>query len=150
MNLDFFDFIIFIAGIVIGYAGGRYFIKPQKQEIKPDDATAISLKQNIEQQQITIDRFFEEADDVLSHTERAVQRLRQQISDGASTLSSISVAPSEKKAIIEDNIGNNITADAVPPRDYALKADSEDMGTLSEGFGLPQNNPQDKKETSPP
>jgi len=149
MNLVAFDLIIFIVGGAVGLAAGLYFKKSKKhtQTTTTDGTSVNTLQQDIDKKQVVIDSFFEDANDALTQTERLVARLRNQLAAGAAELSATKVPATNKIDKIENPTESSLAIE--PPRDYALKEDTDSPGTLSEEFGFSQEQTKEKTDTPP-
>lgn len=137
MILEEFNIIVFITGVVAGFAAA-FALKSitsknaKKNAMSNSNAITIkSLQQELDKKQVFIDNFFSDSSENLLAVEKRLSELRSSISSGASQLSHVKVppapvAPQEQAA--EDSVSE-------PPRDYAPKGD-DGQGMLSENFGL--------------
>ena len=141
MNLEVFDAVIFIAGAAVGLLLGMNIKKESKQTTNQTILTPDAIQHELDKQQVAIDHFFEDTENALEQAELNVAKLRNQIANGALELSNknikVSSAPTTAEAEEETtSLGTE------PPRDYALKPDTQSPGMLSEEFGL--NKDQEK------
>ncbi|BFM48019.1 DUF1043 domain-containing protein [Marinomonas sp. THO17] len=139
MNLEEFNVIVFITGIILGSIA-TYSIKNllNKNNNKPIEAndnlvTMKSLQQELANKQVIIDNFFADSNEQLNIVEKRLGELRANLASSASQISNVKVdAPMSHRDTLETNPNE-------PPRDYALKND-KDHGMLSEAFGLKNKN----------
>lgn len=137
MNLEEFNIIIFITGIICGCLLTLALKSLIAKRIKytPNSHSELNsikyLQQELDNRQTIIDGFFLDSNKQLMSAEKHLAALRTTLSNNAKELSGVTV---------EDN--NTINADvsespdiAAPPKDYVLKSDQE-PGMLSESFGL--------------
>lgn len=136
MNLEVIDAVIFIAGAAVGLFLGMSMKKDNKPAANSNTIlTPDAIKHELDKQQVAIDSFFEDTESALEQAETTVAKLRNQIANGALELSNVSI----QKNTTPSNTPNedeSISIDAEPPRDYALKVDTQSPGTLSEEFGF--------------
>ena len=142
MNLEEFNIIIFITGIIVGcvatLAVKSFSTKQQSKQTASNSniITIKSLQQELDNKQVIIDNFFTDSNEQLTFVEKRLTELRNCLASNASQLSNVTieVAPSTP------NTNNTEKAPITePPRDYALKKDKE-PGMLSESFGLDDRN----------
>ncbi|MEL0613420.1 ZapG family protein [Marinomonas arenicola] len=147
MNLEEFNVIVFVTGAIVGFAIALVLKSITSKSTEKDSSsssnaiTIKSLQQELDKKQVIIDNFFSDSNEHLLTAEKRLAELRKNLSSGASQLSHIdipaSINPQSTSAVEED-----ITE---PPRDYALKSDTE-QGMLSEDFGL-KNKPESLEPT---
>ncbi|MBD5771716.1 DUF1043 domain-containing protein [Marinomonas colpomeniae] len=137
MNLEEFNIIIFITGIISGclltLAFKNLIAKKTKQTPK-SNSELVSIKylqQELDNKQVIIDNFISDSNEQLTSVEKRLANLRTTLSNNAKQLSNV---------VIEDNKTSKTDTPepldvAAPPKDYALKTDKE-PGMLSESFGL--------------
>ena len=141
MNLEEFNIIIFITGIIIGcvatLALKSYSAKnnSKKAGSSSNIITMKSLQQELDSKQVIIDNFFTDSNEQLMSVEKRLADLRNSLADNASQLSNIKV---EKSTTNNADTTEEHTF-TEPPRDYALKKDKE-PGMLSETFGFDERN----------
>lgn len=142
MNLEVFDVIVFVTGAAIGLivglsikgAAGKWLGGTSEQNPSEYSGfTPDSLQNELDRKQVMIDDFFNETNVTLKQTERLMASLRNKLASGAQQLSSIEL-PSVR--IDEGSAHSSNEQPIEPPKDYALKRDQQDSGTLSEGYGL--------------
>ncbi|WOD07100.1 DUF1043 domain-containing protein [Marinomonas sp. GJ51-6] len=138
MNLEEFNIIIFITGIILGsvitLAIKNFTAKNTKKASSSDLVTIRSLQQELESKQVIIDNFFMDSNEKLNFIEKHMASLRSTFAENAKQISSVIIDP--KSGTENGEINQPEATDAVaPPRDYALKKDKE-PGMLSEEFGL--------------
>ncbi|AEF55001.1 ZapG family protein [Marinomonas posidonica] len=143
MNLEEFNVIVFITGIIVGSIA-TYSIKNllAKNNTKQSDTTnnlvtMKSLQQELDNKQVIIDNFFADSNEQILMIEKRLTELKNNLASNASQLSNVKVNVAPTSQSFEENIS------AEPPRDYALKKE-QDQGMLSEAFGL--NNPETELE----
>ena len=142
MNLEEFNIIIFITGIIIGcvatLALKSYSAKNNSKKMNSSSniVTMKSLQQELDSKQVMIDNFFTDSNEHLMSVEKRLTDLRNALADNASQLSNIKIERSTTSADSSDTIE---AESFEPPRDYALKKDKE-PGMLSETFGFNDNN----------
>lgn len=142
MNLEEFNIIIFITGIIIGcvatLALKSYSAKnnSKKADSSSNIITMKSLQQELDSKQVIIDNFFTDSNEHLMSAEKRLADLRNTLADNATQLSNIKI---ERSTASSNNTDTIEPASFEPPRDYALKNDKE-PGTLSESFGLDDRN----------
>ncbi|ETI61631.1 ZapG family protein [Marinomonas profundimaris] len=141
MNLEEFNIIIFITGIIIGCVATLVIksinTKHNKQaEPSLNIVTMKSLQQELDNKQIIIDNFFTDSNDHLLQVEKRLSDLRSSLANNASQLSNIKIDNSTTPNTTQTAETPTATE---PPRDYALK-DDEEPGMLSETFGLDDRN----------
>ena len=144
MNLEEFNIIIFITGIIIGcvatLALKSYIAKNNRKQTDSSSniITMKTLQQELDNKQVIIDNFFADSNQHLITVEKRLAELRNCLAENASQLSNI---PVESSATGEQNQTSEFSDSVEPPRDYALKQ-GEEPGMLSENFGL-ENRAQD-------
>ncbi|MBJ7537728.1 DUF1043 domain-containing protein [Marinomonas transparens] len=137
MNLEEFNIIVFVTGIILGGAISLAFKSltsknTNKQPISNSGTVSIkSLQQELDKKQVIIDNFFADSNEQLTMVEKRLAELRTNLESGAGQISNINIT--KRTASIETPDTDSIVFE--PPRDYALKTDKE-QGTLSEKFGL--------------
>ncbi|MEO9274116.1 DUF1043 domain-containing protein [Marinomonas sp. 5E14-1] len=138
MNLEEFNIIIFITGIILGsaitFAIKNLTAKSTKKASNSDLVTTRSLQQDLESKQVIIDNLFMDSSEKLHLIEKHMASLRNTLTENAKQISNIAI---DSKNSIESNeaVSSEATEVVAPPRDYALKEDKE-LGMLSEEFGL--------------
>ncbi|MDE8603439.1 DUF1043 domain-containing protein [Marinomonas sp. RSW2] len=137
MNLEEFNIIIFITGIIIGcvvtLALKSYKARNNKQAYSSSSIiTMKSLQQELDSKQVIIDNFFSDSNEHLIAVEKRLADLRNCLADNASQSSNIKI---ESSSIISNAQTPDAPPVTEPPRDYALKNDKQ-PGMLSENFGL--------------
>lgn len=138
MNLEEFNIIIFVTGIIIGGIVTLVVknIIAKNSEKKSDASANIltmkMLQEEIDTKQAMIDSFFAENNEKMLEVEKTLAGLRDNLAQHATQISNVDIKPSDKELpSIEMMDYNNVT----PPRDYASKLDN-DKGMLSDSFGL--------------
>ncbi|WP_137169858.1 DUF1043 family protein [Marinomonas sp. FW-1] len=140
MNLEEFNIIIFITGIIIGCVA-TLFVKSlntrqNKQATSNSSIITIkSLQQELDSKQVIIDNFFTDSNEQLNAAEKRLAELRSVLANNASQLSNVKIEKHQASTTVTAD-DSEITE---PPRDYALKKDKE-PGMLSESFGLDDRN----------
>lgn len=135
MNLEVFDAVIFIAGAAVGLFLGMRLKKESKPAANNTILSPDTIQHELDKQQVAIDSFFEETESALVNAESTVAKLRNHIASGSLELSNVSVK-TNASIISEPKQEESIAIEAEPPRDYALKTDTQSPGTLSEEFGF--------------
>ena len=147
MNLEEFNVIVFVTGAIVGFAIALVLKSITSKSTEKDSSsssnaiTIKSLQQELDKKQVIIDNFFSDSNEHLLTAEKRLAELRKNLSSGASQLSHIDIPASinpQNTSVVEEDITE-------PPRDYALKSDSE-QGMLSEDFGL-KNKPESLEPT---
>ena len=142
MNLEEFNIIIFITGIIIGcvatLALKSYSAKNNSKKVNAGSniITMKSLQQELDNKQVIIDNFFTDSNEHLLSAEKRLADLRDALADNASQLSNIKI---ERSTASANNTDTTESTFFEPPRDYALKKDKE-PGMLSETFGFDDKN----------
>ncbi|TYL48054.1 ZapG family protein [Marinomonas sp. IMCC 4694] len=137
MNLEEFNIIIFITGIIAGCIVTLAFKsitnKSNKQtNTNSNTITMKSLQQELDNKQVMIDNFFTDSSEHLSSIEKRIADLRSSLSDNASQLSHVKIS---KSLIVSNEEVSELPSMMEPPRDYALK-NAQEPGMLSDTFGL--------------
>ena len=138
MNLEEFNIIIFITGIIIGcvvtLALKSYRTKNKNKQTYSSSniITMKSLQQELDNKQVIIDNFFSDSHEHLTTVEKRVADLRNCLADNASQLSNVTIENSATTSNAQTPETSPVTE---PPRDYALKNDKQ-PGMLSETFGM--------------
>ena len=138
MNLEEFNIIIFITGIIVGcvatLAFKSYSTKnnSKKADTSSNIITMKSLQQELDSKQAIIDNFFADSNEHLISAEKRLADLRNTLADNAVQLSNVKI---ERSANSSNNTEQLEPTSFEPPRDYALKNDKE-PGMLSETFGF--------------
>jgi len=140
MNLEEFNIIIFITGIIVGCIATliikNFSSKNSKQTASNSNIiTMKSLQQELDNKQVIIDNFFTDSNEHLMSVEKRLAELRNTLADNANQLSNVKVDSSLANRSTEEV---DTTTTFEPPRDYALKKDKE-PGMLSENIGLDDN-----------
>ncbi|MCO4786450.1 MAG: DUF1043 domain-containing protein [Marinomonas atlantica] len=138
MELEVFDIIVFVTGIIIGFAGALIFRSLSKKgssdKHRSAGATIEALQQELERRQVLADDHFLQLHAHISAAEKKLADARKAVLEGASSLATVELEkPEETK---ETDSDSELTT--APPRDYAAK-ESSDEGTLSESYGLHRN-----------
>ena len=145
MNLEELNIIIFVTGAILGCIATLAIKSATSKSANKvsasssSAATIQSLQQDLDKKQVIIDDFIADSSKQLQATEKHLQALRKALASGASQVSSVSIA---ETATQTPSIESEEITDTAPPRDYALKGDS-DEGMLSEKFGLDGNPDKD-------
>jgi uncharacterized membrane-anchored protein YhcB (DUF1043 family) len=139
MNLEEFNIIIFITGIILGcittLAVKNFMAKSTKKTVSSSDMVTIqSLQQELDKKQVIIDNFFIDSNEKLTFVEKHISSLRNTLADNAKQISNVTIESKSNTTDHETDTSESSTPVA-PPRDYALKKDKE-PGMLSEQFGL--------------
>ena len=141
MNLEEFNIIIFITGIIIGCVA-TLFVKSlstrqNKQTMSNSSVITIkSLQQELDNKQVIIDNFFTDSNEHLIAAEKRLTELRSCLANNASQLSNVKIETHLATTSVTAEDDSKITE---APRDYALKKDKE-PGMLSESYGLDDRN----------
>ena len=134
MELEVFDIIVFVTGIILGFAGALLFRAVTKKgrldNSQSAGATIEALQHELERRQVLADDHFLQLNAHISAAEKKLADVKKAVFEGASTLSTVKL--SEPEVEEEASEESSLTA---PPRDYAAKGDA-DEGMLSESFGL--------------
>lgn len=136
MNLEVIDAVIFIAGAAVGLLIGMSFKKESKPATNNTILSPDAIQHELDKQQVAIDSFFEETENALEQAETTVAKLRNKIASGALELSNVNIENNSSILTTPKAQEDSTPVAAEPPRDYALKSDTQSPGTLSEGFGL--------------
>lgn len=136
MNLEVFDAIIFIAGAAVGLLVGMSFKKESKPAANNTILSPDAIQHELDKQQVAIDSFFEETQSALENAETTVAKLRNQVASGALELSNVTINSNSTIISTPKAEEESVEIAAEPPRDYALKKDTQSPGTLSEEFGF--------------
>jgi uncharacterized membrane-anchored protein YhcB (DUF1043 family) len=142
MNLEEFNIIIFITGIIVGcvatLALKSYSAKNNSKKVNTSSniITMKSLQQELDSKQVIIDNFFTDSNEHLMSAEKRLADLRNALADNATQLSNITI---ERSTTASNNAETLEPTPFEPPRDYALKKDKE-PGMLSEAFGFDDKN----------
>lgn len=136
MNLEEFNIIIFITGVIFGCIVTAAFKSLTDKNSKKaansasDIVTMKSLQEELDNKQALIDSFFIESNKKVTAIEQELTSLKGSLKGNAKALNiAIEGSPSSPQEAIE----NNTTT--MPPLDYAPKT-KESAGMLSESFGL--------------
>ncbi|NLQ16967.1 DUF1043 family protein [Marinomonas sp. M1K-6] len=138
MNLEEFNIIIFITGIIVGCIATLAFKSiSAKNSSKHTSSnsniiTMKSLQQELDNKQVIIDNFFTDSNEHLSSVEKRLAELRNSLANNASQLSNVKI---ENSASINNAETVDTSSMMEPPRDYALK-NGKEPGMLSDAFGL--------------
>ncbi|WP_417527384.1 ZapG family protein [Marinomonas shanghaiensis] len=138
MNLEEFNIIVFITGIIIGCVATlalKSFIAKNNRKQTDSSSNIITMKtlqQELDSKQVIIDNFFTDSNQHLSTVEKRLAELRNCLAENAKQLSNVTV---ESSTTAEQNLSSEFSDSVEPPRDYALKQGKE-PGMLSENFGL--------------
>ncbi|MDB4837963.1 DUF1043 domain-containing protein [Marinomonas sp.] len=136
MNLEEFNIIIFITGVIFGCIATSAFKNLASKNTKksnnlPSDiVTMTSLQQEIDSKQVVIDNFFNESNEQVAALEKQLTTLKSSLTDNAKALN-VSI----ESNLIESTEPVEAANTTMPPLDYAPKAE-ETPGMLSETFGL--------------
>ncbi|MCB5160552.1 ZapG family protein [Marinomonas algarum] len=135
MNLEEFNIIIFITGIIIGCVATLAFKSFGSKNNKQDDSNIITMKtlqQELDNKQVIIDNFFSDSNEHLATVEKRLADFRKCLADNASQISNVAINSNAQEEKAEES---KTDSGYEPPRDYALKSEQE-PGTLSDDFGL--------------
>lgn len=139
MILEEFNIIVFITGVVAGFAIALILKSittknTKKNAVSNTNAITIkSLQEELDKKQVVIDNFFSDSNDHLLALEKRLAELRSSLSNGASQLSHVQIAPASPSTPQQELANEDSLSE--PPRDYAPKSD-DGQGMLSEKFGL--------------
>lgn len=139
MNLEEFNVIVFVTGAALGFVVALILKSitakaAYKQNTSTSTAVTIkSLQAELDKKQVIIDNFFSDSNEHLSAAEKRLAEFRNTLSNGASQLSMVEI--SSKPATATNPTPEDEFDVVEPPKDYALKTQSE-QGMLSEKFGL--------------
>ncbi|SBS27325.1 hypothetical protein MAQ5080_00787 [Marinomonas aquimarina] len=134
MELEVFDIIVFVTGIIAGFVGALIFRAMSKKSSndKHSSGAAIEAMQHeMERRQVLADDHFLQLYAHLAAAEKKLADARKAVLDGAATLATVEL---EKPEVNSAN-GTDSEETTAPPRDYAAKS-GNDEGTLSENYGL--------------
>lgn len=139
MNLEEFNIIVFITGIILGsiitLAIKNLTAKGAKKASSSDIVTIRSLQQELESKQLVIDNFFMDSNEKLTFVEKHIAGLRSTLAENAKQISSVAINHTNNSASQSEAEQTEIADSFSAPRDYAPKEDKE-LGMLSEEFGL--------------
>ncbi len=141
MNLEEFDIIIFITGIIFGCLATSVFKNAAAKKARNDNTsteetlTLKSLQAELNNRQTIIDSLFINSNEQLVIIEKRLSNLRNALSESSQQLSSVNIESSDK-----DEAESSIDT-VTPPRDYAPKT-AKEPGMLSESFGLDGKTPE--------
>lgn len=145
MELEVFDIIVFVTGIIAGFVAAFVFRALGKKgalaKHQSTGATIEALQNELERRQVLADDHFLQINGHLQAAEKKLADVRKTLNEGASALSTVEFT---KPEVESDNTATD-TFNA-PPRDYATK-DKFDQGMLSEGFGLKREHIEEPKRT---
>lgn len=146
MELEVFDIIVFVTGIIVGFAGALIFRsisnKGASNKHRSAGPTIEALQQELERRQVLADDHFLQLHAHISAAEKKLADARKAVLEGASSLANVEL---EKNEETKEEV-NESEYTAAPPRDYAAKTDT-DEGTLSENFGLHRNTTEEPTRT---
>tara|TARA_Y100000310_G_scaffold300584_1_gene336382 strand:- start:7 stop:450 length:444 start_codon:yes stop_codon:yes gene_type:complete len=135
MELEVFDIIVFVTGIILGFVGALAFRALSKKNAhdshKSSGATIEALQQEMERRQVLADDHFLQLHAHLSAAEKKLADARKAVLEGATTLATVTLEKPES----DSNSSNQQDDVTTPPRDYASKSGT-DEGMLSESYGL--------------
>lgn len=136
MNLEEFNIIIFITGIIIGCVTTIAFKSFGSKNSKQADSNIItmkSLQQELDNKQVIIDNFFSDSQEHIMSVEKRLADFRKCLSDNANQLSNVAIDSTINVISQPEPTDQSTTYE--PPRDYALK-NAQEPGMLSDQFGL--------------
>ncbi|MBM6549869.1 hypothetical protein [Marinomonas ostreistagni] len=135
MELEVFDIIVFVTGIIVGFAGALVFRAVSKKSASDKHqsagATIDALQHEMERRQVLADDHFLQLHGHLAAAEKKLADARKAVYEGAASLSTVELEKGEQEAG-SANSESDLTA---PPRDYADKLGNGE-GTLSENYGF--------------
>ncbi|RNF49703.1 DUF1043 family protein [Marinomonas hwangdonensis] len=141
MNLEEFNIIIFVTGIIIG---GIVTLVIKNISAKNSDKkanthsniiTMKTLQEELDSKQAVIDSFFTQSSEKLLAVEKNLASLRDSLAENAAQISHVVIEPSDKSRTLQTPMDFE---EHSPPKDYASKQDN-DTGMLSDSFGLHDN-----------
>lgn len=135
MELEVFDIIVFVTGIIVGFVGALIFRALSKKSTNDKHqagAAMEAMQHEMERRQVLADDHFLQLNAHLAAAEKKLADARKAVFDGASTLATVEL---EKPEVTDANNGTDSEEVTAPPRDYAAKS-GNDEGTLSENYGL--------------
>lgn len=134
MELEVFDIIVFVTGIIVGFVGALIFRALSKKSTNDKHqagAAMEAMQHEMERRQVLADDHFLQLNAHLAAAEKKLADARKAVFDGAATLATVEL---EKPEVTSTN--NTDTEEVTaPPRDYAAKS-GDDEGMLSENYGL--------------
>ncbi|MBR7887981.1 DUF1043 domain-containing protein [Marinomonas sp. A79] len=136
MNLEEFNIIIFITGIIIGCVttiAFKSFGSKNSKQANSNIITMKSLQQELDNKQVIIDNFFADSQEHIASVEKRLADFRKCLADNAGQLSNITIDSTINTTTQPEP--TDVPTDYEPPRDYALKS-AQEPGMLSDQFGL--------------
>lgn len=134
MELEVFDIIVFVTGIIVGFGGALIFRAFSKKNAldkhQSAGATIEALQHEMDRRQVLADDHFLQLHGHLAAAEKKLAEARKAVFEGAATLSTVQLDKNDQSADASED-DSDISA---PPRDYADYATGG--GTLSENYGL--------------
>ena len=144
MELEVFDIIVFVTGIILGFAAALIFRALGKKgamaKHQSTGATIEALQNELERRQVLADDHFLQLNNHLQGVEKKLADVRKTLNEGASSLSTVEFTKPEAEP---ESTTESISA---PPRDYATKGQT-DEGMLSENYGLHRQTIEEPKRT---
>lgn len=135
MELEVFDIIVFVTGIIVGFAGALIFRALSKKSAldkhQSAGATIEALQHEMDRRQVLADDHFLQLHGHLAAAEKKLADARKAVYEGAASLSTVELDRGEQ----ETSSVNSESELSAPPRDYADKL-ANGEGTLSENYGL--------------
>lgn len=136
-------------GIVIGVVlASRMNTSPSRvQELENQIR---GLKESHVEYRDNVSDHFSMTAELVQHMTESYREVYQHLATGAQDLCPTDVAskllPTESDAVFETTPSDEETSGLIPPKDYATKQDPEQIGALSEDFGLDKSKPASEED----
>ena len=134
----------FVLGTIIGLLiAGRLDVSPSK--VKDLEEQVRKLKETNSEYRDSVSDHFSITAELVQHLTESYRDVYQHLASGAQDLCSGEVAskllPAESDAVFETTHIPEEASPLAPPRDYAAKQSPDQIGALSEDFGLDKSAP---------
>ena len=134
--------LVAIAFLAIGVVVGILFashLKSSPSRVRELESQIKSLKESHGEYRDSVSDHFSMTAELVQHMTESYKEVYQHLASGAQDLCSTEVAskllPTESDAVFEATSQEEATG-LIPPKDYAVKQSPDQIGALSEDFGI--------------
>ena len=139
MSLWLVAIVCLAIGIVVGVLFASY-LKSSPSRTKELESQIKSLKESHGEYRDSVSDHFSMTAELVQHMTESYKEVYQHLASGAQDLCNTEVAskllPTESDAVFEATSQEEEAKGLIPPKDYAAKQSPDQIGALSEDFGI--------------
>jgi len=139
MSLWLVTIVCLAIGIVVGVLFASY-LKSSPSRTKELESQIKSLKESHGEYRDSVSDHFSMTAELVQHMTESYKEVYQHLASGAQDLCNTEVAskllPTESDAVFEATSQEEEAKGLIPPKDYAAKQSPDQIGALSEDFGI--------------